>query len=458
MTWRTISIPGAILLLAFILSIQGADADPPYVKEGAPTEVTFDEDETYTDLNLYDIFADDDPEDARLNLTYHQVEDMTISIAWVTGAVTILPNVNFYGQVNVVFIATDNNGSPVTHGLTVNILPVNDPPIIKQYIQKQTIREEESVTIDLEDYNGGPVFEDIEGKPLIYRCASDGDILVSITGSVVTFTGAPDFVGLVTDLVIWAEDDLGDRSENMALAFEVLNNGNPPPAVTRFEPNGTSITIEEGEATIFRILEVSEIEVDMWRYIWYIDGEVVGDGDSPSFSYPVFTTEDEAFNTSGIYKVKVDVMWFEGDAWILVRLVPKWTQTVLDVNRPPEVRVLTEDQKVISGNIFRLQVEGFDPDDENMSFRWYHSRDMVETSEVGIGERVSVNEDLSPGKHYYQCEVSDGKDTTTSEWVTFTVEQETHGPSGIMAAMALFAIAISLIAVLKRQLATFRGR
>ncbi|MCK4970457.1 MAG: hypothetical protein KAS77_08020, partial [Thermoplasmata archaeon] len=80
MTWRTTGILGTILFLATILSIQGAEASPPYVRDGAPTEVTFDEDETFSGLNLYEVFADDDPEDARLILAYHQVEDLEISI------------------------------------------------------------------------------------------------------------------------------------------------------------------------------------------------------------------------------------------------------------------------------------------------------------------------------------------------------------------------------------------
>jgi len=46
--------------LIFIIMTQIVQADPPYIKVDAPTEVTFLEDEDYLDLDLNDVFADDD--------------------------------------------------------------------------------------------------------------------------------------------------------------------------------------------------------------------------------------------------------------------------------------------------------------------------------------------------------------------------------------------------------------
>ncbi|MCK5254156.1 MAG: hypothetical protein KAQ96_14455, partial [Thermoplasmata archaeon] len=56
--------------------------------------------------------------------------------------------------------------------------------------------------------------------------------------------------------------------------------------------------------------------------------------------------------------------------------------------------------------------------------------------------------DLTPGKHYFRCEVSDGKNTTASEWVTFNIESvETPSPLGfiIISVVLFISILLSLV-------------
>ncbi len=444
MTWRTAGILGSILFLATILSIQGAEASPPYVRDGAPTEVTFDEDETFSGLNLYDVFADDDPVDARLNLTHHQVEDLEISIDQSTGQIIISAPKSYHGEVDVVFEAIDSNGSFVLHEITIFILPVNDPPVIRKYIPLLEMDEEDTFSIDLENYQGGPVFEDNEGKPLTYKFDHDGDIIASISGSVITFTAATDFTGFFSDLIIWAEDDLGARSEIMRLSFTVRNGHTPNPWVTLFEPSTRKVTIEENVTIIFKILEVSVIELEEWSFKWYVNGKEVVDNNSSVMWFPDFSSIDQAYNTSGVYKISVRLHHWEGD-WERTTPGPQWSLTVLEVNRPPIISMLTNDRRIVQGDEISLHVIGQDPDGDDLTYRWLYTRDLGTSNEIGTGEELVLNKNLSPGAHYFSCEVSDGMNNTTSDWVTFNVERETPGPSSIMAAMALLSIVIALV-------------
>jgi len=320
-----------------------------------------------------------------------------------------------------------------------------EPPIIIKYIPPQEIESEGSITIDLLHFEGGAVFEDPDGDNLTFGFANDDYILVSINGPIVTFTAAPDFSGFVSDLILWAEDENGERSENMTLAFSVKDNGYFYPKVTAFEPNRTSVTINEGHDAVFKILEVSlEYPSDL-MYKWYVDDDEVTGQIESEMSYPNVSTLDRAFNTSGKYVIKVYIHQSDGE-YSYDFLGPVWTLTIIDTNRPPMITYQTNDQALSPGTDVHLQVVGHDPDWDVLSYVWYYSPDMSSLEEIGTGDREVFTRDLPLGKHYFVCEVSDANETITSKWVTITMEEE-EKPASVWPFVALALVVASTLAI-----------
>ena len=325
-----------------------------------------------------------------------------------------------------------------------------EPPVIKRYIGPQEIWKEESLIIDLEDYDGGSIFEDPDGGNLTYGFHSDGVILVTIAGSIITFTGAPDFVGSESGLLIWAVDEQGERSENMTLFFTVSNGHGPHPEVSSHEPGWRTETVYERVPVIFRVLNITMYPLDLWTFAWYVNGRALEGFNTTTLHFPDNVTDADAYNTSGVYGIRVEPWYFEGEYGIGASDYPVWTLTVLDANRPPVVEMVTEDQKVSQGDRRYLQVRAFDPDGDDLAYVWYLAREAGPPAIVGKGDRVLFEGDLGPGDHYFWCDVSDGNLTTSSDPVTFTNEPDHESPFGASEGLVLFIFTV--IAFVARRL------
>jgi hypothetical protein len=320
-----------------------------------------------------------------------------------------------------------------------------ESPIIVQYIQAMEFLRDEPIKMDLEDIGGSPVFDDPDGDNLTYGFVSDGKILVSTDGSKITFQPAPGFYGSSTGVIIWAEDGKGGRSENMTLFFTVLDDVHTNPEVTVFEPNITSVTTREDTPITFRVLEVSEFELGEWSFAWRIDGVVVVGLDSPEIVWPEQSDLDGVYNYSGVHTVRAFLEYREDDCGYTT-VSPEWTLTVVDANRPPNITYCTNDQVMSPGNDVHLQAVAYDPDWENMTYRWFHSRDKTRIEDIGKGSRVVLSRDLDPGNHYFRCEVSDGKDKTVSKWVTITIMDGTpHSRNGTAAILVVVTMVILIV-------------
>jgi hypothetical protein len=320
-----------------------------------------------------------------------------------------------------------------------------EPPVIKRYIPPLEMREGDELLIDLEDFDGGVVFEDPEGTGLTYGASSDGDILVIIEGSLVAFTGAPDFVGCESDIVIWAEDADGERSEYMSLFFTV-HGPDRVPHISDFEPVDLLVSTPEDEAITFRVLDVENLGTDDWRIEWSADGFRGTVLDSGEFSFPDQSDADAVHNASGTYVVRAEVL-VEGYEYYLTSM--SWRVAVLDVNRPPVITYLTGDQVLTRGDDVHLQVVAHDPDLDDLSFRWCLSREFVQFDEVGASDQVVYPNDLAPGRHHFLCEVSDGIDISVSAWVNVTiVEMDGPGPLSPWCVATPIMSAISMILVI----------
>jgi hypothetical protein len=320
-------------------------------------------------------------------------------------------------------------------------------PFIVRYIPPIELEYEECYSVDLENFRGGPVFEDPDDDDLTYGYITNGDILVSVNGSVVTFIPKPGLSGCVSDVMLYAKDPYGNRSEKMYLYFDILNDERIP-YVSDYEPQPTRISIPEGEAINFRVIQVENIETDDWSIRWSVSGLrglVLG---SEEFIFPYLSEQDVIFNSSGKYSVRADVR--EG-GWEIDCTSIAWWVTVLDVNWPPEITYLTGDQVLTHGDDVHLQVVAHDPDLDNLSYRWYHSRDFVHVEEIGTYTKVVCSNGLGPGRHQFLCEVSDGDSIVVSRWVNVTiVERDPQRPPSPWCAVLPAVMAIPAVLAIRR--------
>ncbi|NIS21593.1 MAG: hypothetical protein GWN89_17105 [Thermoplasmata archaeon] len=304
------------------------------------------------------------------------------------------------------------------------------------------------MTIDLEDFEGGAVFEDIEGKALTYKYDNEGDILVEVLGSMITFTGATDFVGSVSDLVIWAEDDLGARSENMTLFFTVENKNDPPYLETVL---GTA-TVQEGEGVTFAEDVYYEFEDEdsnplsvVWN--WYVDGEMVPpDQVSDKYAYeyiPPITAEKDR-----TVIVKLEVI--DGEHTVDI----SWTVSVTNLNVEPDTPTFTHDtekKEYKEGEKITFSATAEDMDGDTLTFKWY--LDALE--EVGSGQTLELS-DVNPGRHIVTVEVADPSGATATADFEFTVKKKSNGGDSpgyelVYVALALIS-AVGIATAMRRRL------
>jgi hypothetical protein len=454
---RTKVIALVFLVATALIALQATAADPPYVREGALAEVSFDEDGYDTTLNLNDVFDDDDPEDGKLTYTYFEVEGVSITIDEATGEVNISGDEDWNGKVTVTFRAWDSREYFAEHRINVTVAPVNDAPEARGKIARESWRDGTD-----HQFNVSAFFTDADGDTLFYYVEWEPDA-VSITNrhddhrnpmfDIVPVD--PEFYGYIQiTFTVYDKDPETHPEEalsaNQTAIFEVKTD-RPPEMVTSFLPDTTEVHINETETMEFRVLGFSTTDVDDWRYEWRVDGVTVVDLGPPVFELPIPANEDEAYNTSGEHEVFVmchrDWEHPEYEMWGV-----RWTVHIHDVNRPPVITFVTGNQTLSPGDEVNLQVVAHDPDVEDLDYTWYRIRDRGGNEEIGTSDRVTYSEDLPPGRYSFQCDVGDGKDTTQSDPVVITVE-EVDGPAGLVPTLALVALAVffTLLLVARRR-------
>jgi len=446
MTRRTTVIAGTILVLASVLSILGSAADPPYVMEGAQTEVTFDEDGSHDDLNLYDIFDDDDPEDENLSLSFSQVEGLDISIDQTSGEVNITGEEDWNGQVEAMFRAMDGSGYFADHGITVTVIPVNDPPEALGRIPREIWSEG-----DVHHFNVSQYFTDVDGDVLYYYAEPEPNAFSFINAENdhrnPLFEIIPDdpmFYGYI-QVAFTAYDmdptDYPDEalSANITAVFEV-ESVNSRPTVISYSPSASVITINETESINFSIDEVTDPDSHYFKCSWVVDGFVEWGHQDLDFQYPI----DPSYTTAGTFNIKAVVMDNLGGK---AHNSPTWTLIIENVNRPPTVDLVIERTMVPYGNNITLNATGSDPDGDELTYSWYRLTGDNRTKWIGDGQSFVYEKDLASGRHRFRCEVSDGNDTVTSDWVVVTVD-ETETPVRIWPFFALFFAASFTLMIL----------
>jgi hypothetical protein len=423
--------------------------DGPFVNMSeVPTEITMGEDLVKSGVNVTKAFRDVDDDYGTWTFETTSADHIHVDLDENTWLATLTPlEQDWSGVETFIVTCTDKEGLTAEILFTINMQEINDPPVIKQFIPPQTMLEEATLTIDLEDFEGGVVFEDIELGALTYKYDNEGEFLVTITGSVVTFTGGPDFVGSWGDLVIWAEDDLGARSENMTLFFTVENTNDPP----ELDEILTTATVQEDEGVTF-LEDVYYTFSDpdsnplavTWN--WFVDGEQVPPeqvSDKYAFEYvpPISAEKDRTV----IIKLEV----IDGEHTVTA----EWSVSVTNLNVKPDVPTFTHDTNTSEfkeGEKITFSATGTDLDGDDLTYKWF----LDELEEVGSGKTLTLT-DVKPGDHKISVEVTDPSGASSRADFDFKVKKKTsNGESpafeGIYVALALIG-AVAIVTVMRRR-------
>ena len=453
MSIRTISIIGLAMFASVLLAGQCIAASPPYIKEGAPTEITFEEDGSYLDLNLSDVFADDDPEDEQLDLTNVEVEGLDISINQTTGLVNISGEEDWNGQVEVVFRAMDGRGYFADHEVTVIVLPVNDRPDPVGKINRRSWNEGDDHFINVSHY-----FTDVDGDQLFYYAIIEPDAYTCVNTDgdprnpmFDLICQDPNFYGYL-QVVFTAYDKDPAVHPDEALSttqtaiFEVKGHCKPP-EVVEWYPKAATITINETESQVFTVPQdlIYDVDSTSFKWYWFVNDVEMEDATGESFRYPI----EPGYQDEGTYTIRCEIKDNLGEPALVS---PSWTLHVIDINLLPSADLVVEQAMIPFGDIIILAAVGSDMDGDDLTYRWYRLTEDERAKGIGDGDSFVYKTDLPPGRHYFRCEVSDGKSTAETDWMLVTVEEvETPGPSGMLAMMAILIASLALAASSRRR-------
>ncbi|HTH56848.1 MAG TPA: Ig-like domain-containing protein [Cyclobacteriaceae bacterium] len=203
-------------------SVTVAQPNSPPVAQNQTVSVTED---TPTSITLTATDAESDP------LTYALVTTPTHGTLSGTGAnLTYMPNANYNGPDSFTFKASDGIFTSNTGTVTINVTPVNDPPVPNG--QSVTTLEDTPVSIVLTG-------SDIEGSPLTFIVVTPPQHgTLSGTGANLTYTPSANYNG-VDNFTFKVNDGTVDSNGTANVLITVTPVNDPPVA------NNQNVTVTE---------------------------------------------------------------------------------------------------------------------------------------------------------------------------------------------------------------------
>ncbi|MDD5133750.1 MAG: tandem-95 repeat protein, partial [Candidatus Nanoarchaeia archaeon] len=182
--------------------------DIPIMTTIAP--IMFLEDTTYS-IKLNDYVSDVDNTDSELIWSW--TGNTNINIVLIQDNILVLmPKADWIGTETITLKVCDPAGlCAATQNVDVTVTPVNDKPIINPEIPDVQFAEDTSTTLDLTSY-----VTDIDGDTITWTAAGQTNIIISITGNIVTFSAPADWFGAET-ITFTATDLSGAFDTNMTI-------------------------------------------------------------------------------------------------------------------------------------------------------------------------------------------------------------------------------------------------
>ena len=186
--------------MSFILKVNPVN-DIPILAEIEPQSI---EEDAELILNLFALDMDGD------NLTYGATIDGNGIVNTEGDILTISPNQNYNGPINVSIAVSDGKDTEES-GFNIQVLPVNDAPIIDS-INSQSIIEDSSLRLSLSA-------TDVDGDTLTYSADAGENAKVNIDGNQLLIIPDNDFNGII-NVMVKVSDNL--LSDSLVFPLEIL--------------------------------------------------------------------------------------------------------------------------------------------------------------------------------------------------------------------------------------------
>ena len=228
--------------MSFILKVNPVN-DIPILAEIEPQSI---EEDAELILNLFALDMDGD------NLTYGATIDGNGIVNTEGDILTISPNQNYNGPINVSIAVSDGKDTEES-GFNIQVLPVNDAPIIDS-INSQSIVEDSSLRLSLSA-------TDVDGDTLTYSADAGENAKVNIDGNQLLIIPDNDFNGDI-DVFVYVNDGTSKDKQKFVLTVIPVNDA---PVLTSIVPYSKKekITIQ---------MLANDIDGDKLTYSAIIDG------------------------------------------------------------------------------------------------------------------------------------------------------------------------------------------
>ena len=245
-------------------------------------------------VNLNNYFKD---VDSQLVYSYSLSGNLTMNIT--NGSVSIYPDLDFYGKVDITFYASDENYTASSNLVIIDIKRINKIPIFNDIFENiEEDSEIQGIVLNATD-------PDPDGYIENYSLVSQSSgVKCEISDSRLYITPNADFFG-ISNCRIKATDNLGgEAAANVTIN---VSNINDAPKILDYSPRYNPIIAENGSQTFSVAWKDNDTIDSLVSVNWYIDDKLSGGNES--FLYTARDTD------SKIIKVVINdtVNWTE---WI----------------------------------------------------------------------------------------------------------------------------------------------
>ena len=346
--------------------------DAPEIKPIAIQSIQ--EKEHFKPLDLAQYISDPDHPLSALKIEVAPARALKASINAKKELVVSTPDKFWSGTEKIKIDVYDPEGARATQQITYEVVPVNDPPVIK-HIAGQKIKEKERFEIvDL-----SKAAEDPDNKPneLHWTVTGNKDLKVDIKGTrAQVLTPNPNWFGKET--LTFTVKDIAGASASAKATFEVTP-VNDPPTLKPVQP----FVIEEKRtfAPVDFSKMVNDPDNSLEELTWTLDNDVPNVKGKKGKGGPAVKHEiNFMINEKGLLQAETPNPYWNGMETVTVNVFDPAGEkasvqvkfTVKPVNDPPVVKKIP-DQETLQGSTFKpIKLDQYvsDPDHKNTEIRW----------------------------------------------------------------------------------------
>jgi hypothetical protein len=269
-----------------ILNVTPVNDAPEYYQ--VISDLEFEEENSAMDfIDLNDYFRDVDSDE--LEFGFSTNSQIRIDINQTNGMVSFYLPVDYFGEDDIVFWATDNLSEKVYSSNIVKIIVSNsnEIPVLDDFDCKDELDEEEveECEISASDFeNDEPIFS------VHHSVNANCEI---IDGNTLLYSGDEDYSGIAR-CIIRVTDEMNPYSYNQSVfSFDVLQ-VNDAPEITGFLPSSSSLKLIEGQIKEFSF-SGNDKDSDSIYVFWYLNDVEV----SRAANY-IFMQDKGSYNLSAV--------------------------------------------------------------------------------------------------------------------------------------------------------------